>query len=613
MGSRPNGSTLGWRTTEVAPPPVTVPTPISENPHARMDRLEQRMPKIKRYTGIGCPRIHLRLYSTIMRAHGLDETQMVMFFPMSLSGVTQRWHLMGFPHTDFGYLVKALYGIEEGIARGLWSESFPTDSKGKKPLGGQRSRDVGVISSTSQMTHRHHKPAYLPPTLALPYYVAQGTMKPLVSYSGTVQPCYVAQFAAKPTTFYPRHRAQQTYASFALKTWDESEPEPIVVDKSYEIGGVTLVLRMPTPFRLVLEAALIQTAIVEPLTFPYYSVQMPFLLITNVEEVQTPYVDDVHTPDSTQARISIWILMAFSNTHRDALIRALSQIRVEITTTPERLIHMVTLGKATCIVFSNDDLPPEGSDHTFLFVILDNGSAPNVYLLAIAIVLGYALSEFGSSTHTVQAYDSTRREVMGTLEIELLIGPTTFITLFQVLRIPTSFNLLLGRPWIHRARTIPSSLHQKVKFIHGGQVVTMQFVEDMFISSEPVLQINHNDDDLFLTRFTFDEVQTLEMEDFAETSWLCRLTNMVAQCEFMAILDHDVPFGLGFIPIEADYRYMVRLRKERVRPQLTHTSFDYLILPYTTSLADYFVRASELQTYSEEIIGGLNTVQEAEL
>ena len=232
--------------------------------------------------------------------------------------------------------------------------------------------------------------------------------------------------------------------------------------------------------------------------------------------------------------------MAFSNTHRDALIRALSQIRVEITTTPEKLIHMVTLGKATCIIFSNDDLPPEGSDHTrslyisvgcscrrVLFVLLDNGSAPNVYLLAIAIALGYAPSEFGSSTHTVRAYDSTRRKVMGTLEIELLIGPTTFITLFQVLRIPTSFNLLLGRPWIHRARVIPSSLHQKVKFIHGGQVITMKFVGDMFISSEPVLQINHNDDDLFLIGFTFDEVQTLEMEDF------CR--------DFMAMLfdQHD--------------------------------------------------------------------------
>ena len=26
--------------------------------------------------------------------------------------------------------------------------------------------------------------------------------------------------------------------------------------------------------------------------------------------------------------------------------------------------------------------------------------------------------------------------------------------------------------------------------------------------------------------------------------------------DFMAIPDHDVPFGLGFIPTKADYRYM---------------------------------------------------------
>ena len=92
----------------------------SEDAHARMDRLEQRvrqlrlldegmvwddfdgllvvslsakfgMPKIERYMGIRCPRIHWRLYSTVMRAHGLDEAQMIMLFPMSLSGAAQCW------------------------------------------------------------------------------------------------------------------------------------------------------------------------------------------------------------------------------------------------------------------------------------------------------------------------------------------------------------------------------------------------------------------------------------------------------------------------------------------------------------------------------------------
>ena len=42
-------------------------------------------------------------------------------------------HLMGFPQIDFGSLVHALYGIEEGISRGLWADSSPSNSKGKKP------------------------------------------------------------------------------------------------------------------------------------------------------------------------------------------------------------------------------------------------------------------------------------------------------------------------------------------------------------------------------------------------------------------------------------------------------------------------------------------------
>ena len=50
-----------------------------------------RMLEMEKYMGIGYPRIHLRLYSTVMRAHKLDEAHMVMLFPMSLSSVTQHW------------------------------------------------------------------------------------------------------------------------------------------------------------------------------------------------------------------------------------------------------------------------------------------------------------------------------------------------------------------------------------------------------------------------------------------------------------------------------------------------------------------------------------------
>ena len=43
--------------------------------------------------------------------------------------------------------------------------------------------------------------------------------------------------------------------------------------------------QMSTPFRSILEVALVQTTTVEPLTFSYYSVQTPFVLILDVEKV----------------------------------------------------------------------------------------------------------------------------------------------------------------------------------------------------------------------------------------------------------------------------------------------------------------------------------------
>ena len=81
------------------------------------------------------------------------------------------------------------------------------------------------------------------------------------------------------------------------------------------------------------------------------------------------------------------------------------------------------------------------------------------------------------------------------------------------MRIHSSFNLLLSHPWIHEAGVIPSSFHQKLKFIHEGLIITIQSDRDVVTSSELVLHISHSKDDLHLTRFNFDEVQVFSLED----------------------------------------------------------------------------------------------------
>ena len=95
---------------------------------------------------------------------------------------------------------------------------------------------------------------------------------------------------------------------------------------------------------------------------------------------------------------------------------------------------------------------------------------------------------------------------MGIITAHVMIGTVRYSVLFQVLKIQSSFNLFLSRPWIHEAGAISFSLHQKVKFIHEGRVILIQHDRDVITSVEPVLQISHSDDDLHLTGFTFDEV-----------------------------------------------------------------------------------------------------------
>ena len=147
-------------------------------------------------------------------------------------------------------------------------------------------------------------------------------------------------------------------------------------------------------------------------------IDRPFVGTAAREEIQREDDKILRQLHTTQARISIWSLLASSSTHKDALVRALGHIRVDIATTPKGLIHFLIVDRATCIVFFDDDLPPEGSGHIRPLyisvacsghrvpsVLLDNNSALNICLLVIAIALGFSPSDFGPYTQTVRVYD----------------------------------------------------------------------------------------------------------------------------------------------------------------------------------------------------------------
>ena len=52
-----------------------------------------------------------------------------------------------------------------------------------------------------------------------------------------------------------------------------------------------------------------------------------------------------------------------------------------------------------------------------------------------------------------------------------------------------------------------------------------------------------------------------------------------------------------YYSLELDYRYMAHLHWERVRACLTCTPFNYPVRPYRMSLANYFIKGSEIHPH----------------
>jgi len=86
------------------------------------------------------------------------------------------------------------------------------------------------------------------------------------------------------------------------------------------------------------------------------------------------------------------------------------------------------------------------------------------------------------STFLVKAFDGSRKNVLGEVDLPMTIGPETFLITFQVMDIDASYSCLLGRPWIHEAGAVTSTLHQKLKFVRNGKLVTVHGEEAYLIS-----------------------------------------------------------------------------------------------------------------------------------
>ncbi|XP_077252321.1 uncharacterized protein LOC143891664 [Tasmannia lanceolata] len=228
----------------------------------------------------------------------------------------------------------------------------------------------------------------------------------------------------------------------------------------------------------------------------------------------------------TQENISIWGLLMSSSKHRKVILRELNAAQVSVDVTPDELVSMVAMARASrALFFTDEDLPPEGRDHTKSLkitiicnkkkvpeVLVGNGSALNVCPLSTTTTLGFRPENFVPSEQGILAYDGTHRDVIGTLVTEIQIGGEKFEIEFQVLNIKASILLLLSRPWLHRVGVISSTLHQKLKFIRNNRVITVKGDPDLEIGQISQELIVGKAGDISLIGFLL-EVTAITMEE----------------------------------------------------------------------------------------------------
>ncbi len=48
--------------------------------------------------------------------------------------------------------------------------------------------------------------------------------------------------------------------------------------------------------------------------------------------------------------------------------------------------------------------------------------------------------------------------------------------------IEPAYTMLLGRPWIHSVNAVPSTLHQRIKYVMNGKIITVRGEEAMLVT-----------------------------------------------------------------------------------------------------------------------------------
>jgi len=285
-----------------------------------------------------------------------------------------------------------------------------------------------------------------------------------------------------------------------------------------------------------------------------------------------------------------------SEPYRALLVKVLNEAHVAQDISVEGfggLVNSITANNY--LAFDEEEIPVEGKghnralhvsvkcmDHVMAKVLIDNGSSLNVMPKSTLEKFPFNTSHLRPSSMVVCAFDGSRREVRREIDLPVQIGPHTCHVTFQVMDINPAYSCLLGSPWIHSVGVVPSTLHQKLKFVVEGHLVIVSEEEDILVSyPSPMPYVEATEESLETTFQSFEVISIASVDSFSGQPCLSDKAMMVARVmlgngyepimglgknnggktSLISTRGNHGKFGLGYKPTQADIRKSVAGRK----------------------------------------------------
>jgi hypothetical protein len=115
-------------------------------------------------------------------------------------------------------------------------------------------------------------------------------------------------------------------------------------------------------------------------------------------------------------------------------------------------------------------------------MLVDTGAAVNIMPYSVLRRLGRSTADLIKTNVTLSDFNGQTSEAQGVLSVDLTIGNKTVPTSFFVVNSKSTYNVLLGRDWIHTNCCIPSTMHQCLIQWDGDEVEVVQADDSIEIS-----------------------------------------------------------------------------------------------------------------------------------